>query len=201
MSDLSGAITLFPIPMKFVVPVIGQSFDLLSGQPRDAIALNVKSEQLPKTPSEGGGSQFFYLKDTKSLSDALEFSMDAGGGGWGAHYGVTASASALLQTSSLTQSIHFRGVAQTSQSLVKPDAVLSADAAKVLATKGTDAFLNRYGTHFVAGYVYGKSCNLSFHLNFSTLDLAPFQRRAQLSRVQVRVAREHDGPRQGDCHL
>ncbi|MEI9984328.1 MAG: hypothetical protein WDN69_14630 [Aliidongia sp.] len=97
--------------------------------------------------------------------------MKAGGGGWGASYGMTADASALVQTSALTQSIHFRGVAHTTQSVVSPNAALSADAAKILA-QGMDAFTQRYGTHFVAGYIYGKSCNLSFNLNFSTLDVA-----------------------------
>lgn len=171
VSEMSGAITLFPIPRNFVVPTIGQSFDLLGGQPGEAIALSVDSGQLQTTPSGGGGSQFFYLRDAKSFSDALAFSMSAGGGGWGANYGMTADASALVQTTSLTQTIHFRGTAQTTQSMVKPDVALSADAATILA-KGPDAFVKRYGTHFVAGYVYGKSCNLSYHLNFSTLDLA-----------------------------
>jgi hypothetical protein len=84
---------------------------------------------------------------------------------------MTADASALLQTSSLTQTIHFRAVAQKSQAMVTPDTALSADAAKLLATE-PDAFTQKYGTHFVAGYVYGKRCNLSYHLNFSTRDLA-----------------------------
>jgi hypothetical protein len=168
---MSGAITLFPIPRNFVVPAIGQSFDLLGGQPGEAIALGVDSGQLQTTPSKGGGSKYFYLKDASSFSDALTFSMSTGGGGWGANYGMTADASALVHTTSLTQSIHFRGTAQTTQSMVKPDVALSADAAAILVD-GPDAFVKRYGTHFVAGYVYGKSCNLSYHLNFSTLDLA-----------------------------
>jgi hypothetical protein len=171
VSGSSGAVTLFAIPQNFVIPEVGQSFDLLGGQAGEAIALEAGSDQLQKTPNPGGGSKFFYVKDADTFSDAMTFSMKAGGGGWGASYGMTADASALVQTSSLTQSIHFRGVAHTTQSVVKPNATLSADAAKILA-QGMDAFTQRYGTHFVAGYIYGKSCNLSFNLNFSTLDLA-----------------------------
>jgi hypothetical protein len=171
MPDLSSAITLFPIPKKFIVPPIGQSFDLVGGQPKDTIALHVSANRLEKTPSEAGGSKYFHLKDTNALSDALQFSMSAGGGGWGASYGMTADASALLQTSSLTQTIHFRAVAQKSQAMVTPETALSADAAKLL-NEGIEIFTQRYGTHFVAGYVYGKRCNLSYHLNFSTRDLA-----------------------------
>ena len=171
MPDLSSAITLFPIPKKFIVPPIGQSFDLVGGQPKDTIALHVSANRLEKTPSEAGGTKYFHLKDTNALSDALTFSMSARGGGWGASYGMTADASALLQTSSLTQTIHFRAVAQKSQAMVTPDTALSAEAAKLL-NEGIEIFTQRYGTHFVAGYVYGKRCNLSYHLNFSTRDLA-----------------------------
>jgi hypothetical protein len=172
VSELSGAITLFPIPMTFVVPAIGQSFDLLSGQPGGAIALDASGDQLRATPIKAGKSSYFYLKDTNSFNEALSFSMSAGGGGWGANYGMTADASALLQTTSLTRTIHFRGVEQASQSMVNPEVAVSADAAKILVQGGMDAFVRRYGTHFVAGYVYGKTCNLSFHLSFSTLSLA-----------------------------
>jgi hypothetical protein len=168
---MSGTVTLFPIPQSAVVPAVGQCFNLLSGQMGEAIALDDGRGQLVKTANSGGGSKFFYVKDANTFSDAMSFSMKAGGGGWGASYGMTADASALVQTSALTQSIHFRGVAHTTQSVVSPKAALSADAAQKLA-QGMDAFTQTYGTHFVAGYIYGKNCNLSFNLNFSTLAVA-----------------------------
>jgi hypothetical protein len=169
--DMSGAVTLFPIPQSFVVPQIGQSFDLLGGRAGAAAAFDAGDQLVRTTPSTAGGSKFFYIKDANSFSEAMTFSMKTGGGGWGASYGMTADASALLQTSSLTQSIHFRGVGQASQAVIMPDVALSPAAAKILA-QGMAAFTQRFGTHFVAGYVYGKSCYLSYELNFSTLSLA-----------------------------
>lgn len=158
--------------MNDTVPAIGQSFDLVNGGLGQAVALDPPTdEELNTVPLNAAVSNYFYVYDADSFSDAFSFSMQAGGGGWGASYGMAAEASALLQTSSLSQSIHFRGVKQKQQSIVKSNVALSAEATKVLA-KGLAAFVEKYGTHFVAGYVYGQRCNLSYNMNFSTMALA-----------------------------
>jgi hypothetical protein len=128
-------------------------------------------DELLVTHTLSSQSQYFYIKDSSSFADAFHFSLSAGGGGWGSSYGMTADASALLQTSSLSQTIQFRGVMKQWQAIVAGDMPLAPDAAKILS-QGTDAFTAAYGTHFVAGYIYGRSCNLSYNLNFSTLYLA-----------------------------
>jgi hypothetical protein len=78
MSELSGAFTLFPIPMSFFVPAVGQSFDLLGGQPGGAIAFDASGDQLQATPIKAGRSRYFYLKDTNSFSDACLMTFRAG---------------------------------------------------------------------------------------------------------------------------
>ena len=59
----------------------------------------------------------------------------------------------------------------SSQSIINQSAQLSTGAAKALA-QGIGPFLEKYGTHFVAGYIYGKRCNISYQLEFSSIDLA-----------------------------
>jgi hypothetical protein len=172
VSATSGDDYNFPISMNDTVPSIGQSFDLVNGVAGQVVALDsLTSGQFDVVPLKAGGSTYFYVYDADSFSDAFSFSMQAGGGGWGASYGMAASASALLKTSSLSQSIHFRGVKQQQQSVVKPNAALSAEATEVLK-QDVPTFVKKYGTHFVAGYVYGQRCTLSYNMNFSSLAFA-----------------------------
>jgi hypothetical protein len=172
LSITSGVVFTFPLATSDVVPAIGTSFDLVNGAPGVTTALHPPTaDQIGTTPRNDHPSKYYYVRDADSFSDAFSFSMNAGGGGWGASYGMAAAASALLKTSSISQTITFRGATHTRQDVIKPDVSLSAEATKVMH-KGEAAFIENYGTHFVAGYIYGKSCNLSYNLNFSTMDFA-----------------------------
>jgi len=68
---------------------------------------------------------------------------------------MTLDASSLVQSSATSYTIHYNSAETLIQKTVKASTQLSADALKTLQG-GLGSFTDRYGTHFVAGYVMGK---------------------------------------------
>ena len=112
----------FPLSGGAKVPSIGQGFDPISGTALASSGLEPKASDLLSTNIQDSHGKYFYVRDSESFSEAFAFSVAASGGGWGASYGMTEDASALLNTNALTQAIHYQGVhISTLKSRVLPE--------------------------------------------------------------------------------
>lgn len=116
----------------------------------------------------GQSSDYHNVFDAASYEAAVDFNLKTSGGGWGAQCGLSVAASALVHSNAQTITIHFSGATTRSQQMVKPGEALSSSAAQKLAADPAD-FFAKYGTHFVAGYITGRVCILSYHLAFESL--------------------------------
>jgi len=160
---------IFPVTRLDLRPEIGSGFDVSKGEVLQSIGIEDGSLGKEENTLDIKANSF-YVNNEDNYSLALEFALDAGGSGIGAAYGVVARAGALMKTSSRTQSIHFRGIKTETQATVSHRS-RPTDAAKK-STRSIESFFEEYGTHFVAGYVYGKRCNLSCLLKFSSYEQA-----------------------------
>lgn len=160
---------IFPLTQNSLVPAVGTGFDLASGQLLSLIALSGKTP-LIEIETKGVQGQAFFVYDDQTFSEVVDFEMKAGGGGWGASVGMSASANLAISNEHLTFSLYYVGVRKDRQALVDPDATLEPNAISSLKTDPAK-FLSDYGSHFVAGYIYGKSCKASYRLEFKRVDM------------------------------
>jgi hypothetical protein len=160
---------VFPVTQGLSLPEIGQGFDLV-GSNAIAVKALAGGAALNKSELLGGQGQYFSIYDQNSFQDAVEFDASTSGGGWGVQSGMCLSASARVTATSTSFTIQFNGAKTTSQAIVDPSAALSGPAADYLQKNGPEKFIETYGTHFVAGYIYGKSCKATYSLRFSSLD-------------------------------
>lgn len=161
---------VFPVTQGQSLPGVGQGFDLVGG---NAIALQALAgaPALNKSEILGGQAQYFSIYDQNSFQDAVEFDSSTSGGGWGVQSGMCLSASARVTATSTSFTIQFNGAKTTSQAVVDPSAALSKAASDYIQKNGPEKFIETYGTHFVAGFIYGKSCKAAYSLRFSSLDM------------------------------
>jgi hypothetical protein len=167
MALTSGSEFLFQVSAKDILPAIGTGFDLINGQAM-AVSGFEASNDFDTQPRNSHNSKFFAIYDASSMEDAANFDMETSGGGWGASVGMTFSASARVKTTARSYTVHFNGASTSTQATVKPSTPLSASAANVL-TSGIAEFIERYGSHFVAGYIYGRTCKLSYNMQFDSI--------------------------------
>ncbi|MCV9937699.1 hypothetical protein OIU35_15195 [Boseaceae bacterium BT-24-1] len=168
MSVTSGS--RFNFPLSDFIPEIGTGFDIIGGQPINAAAFAPPLlVDLSATPSVVHSSRYFSIYDASSLEDVAKFEVESSGGGWGAEEGMTASASARLKATATSFTVHFNGVSTSAQSTVKADMPLS-DKARTVLDSGIAKFIESYGTHFVAGYIYGRLCRLSYNMKFQSVE-------------------------------
>ena len=160
---------IFPLAQNQPVPEVGFGFDLVGGVPIAVQALTASPKMIDHN-LDGGNSKYFSIYDHTTFQDAIEFDASTSGGGYGVQSGMCVSASARVDTSNTSFTIQFNGAKTTKQSIVSPSAALTAGAVQQLKSPGD--FVKKYGTYFVAGYIYGKSCKASYSLQFSSLDMA-----------------------------
>ena len=166
----SGAL-LFPLTQDQAAPAIGQSFDPISGTAPAVVGFDPPQDgDLNSLARVNDKSKYFLIYDASTFADATDFDLETSGGGWGASVGMSFQASSRVQSSSTTYTIHLNAAATSSQATVKSETHLSKAAAALLKS-GIDKFTEKYGTHFVAGYIYGKACKLSYHMKFSALSV------------------------------
>jgi hypothetical protein len=166
----SGAL-LFPLAQGQSVPAIGQAFDPVSGTAPAVTGFDPPADsELNLLTRVNDKSKYFSIYDASSFADATDFDLQTSGGGWGASVGMSLSASSRIQSNATTYTVHLNAAATSSQKVVNSGTALSPSAAARLAI-GLDKFVAKYGTHFVAGYVCGKACKLSYHMKFSSLSV------------------------------
>jgi hypothetical protein len=170
VGDYSG-IYIFPLAQGQPLPDVGVGFNLVGGKPIALQALRPSPTMIDHN-LDGGNSKYFSIYDNTTFQDAIEFDASTSGGGYGVQSGMCVSASARLDTSNTSFTIQFNGAKTTKQSVVSSSAGLTDDAAQYLQSQGPGKFIEKYGTYFVAGYIYGKSCKASYSLQFSSLDMA-----------------------------
>jgi hypothetical protein len=169
---LSGATSLlFPATQGVTLPMIGQAFDPVNGIAPAISGFDPPPDKaLIALARVNNNSQYFSIYDASTFADATDFDLQTSGGGWGASVGMTFQASSRIQSDATSYTVHLNAAATSSQKTVKSETKLSPAAAKVLKG-GVAGFVEKYGTHFVAGYVYGKTCKLSYHLKFTSLSV------------------------------
>jgi hypothetical protein len=170
VGDYPG-IYIFPLAHDHPVPEVGFGFDLVGGGPIALQALTQTPSMNPKD-LDGGDSQYFSIYDNTTFQTAIEFDASTSGGGLGVQSGMCVSASARMDTSNTSFTIQFNGAKTTKQTIVSASAGLTDDALQCLKNQGPGKFVEKYGTYFVAGYIYGKSCKASYSLQFSSMDMA-----------------------------
>jgi hypothetical protein len=163
---------LFPTKQGEFLPLIGQGFDLIGGQ---AVARNAfdppPSTEMITIKREQAFSEYCAIYDKETFSDAATIDFQTSGGGWGVQTGMSLSASARVDSTSTTFTVHLNAAKTVSQSIVKTSTKLSHQGATDLRSLGASGFVTKYGTHFIAGYVYGMSCKASYNMRFSSLDM------------------------------
>jgi hypothetical protein len=158
----------FPISDTLPCPPIGSGFDLIAGTPLDHAALDSDDAALLRfTNVNAGNSQFAMTRDTASYSQAISMQLDVAGSGWGASVGLSLSQSSFSASNSSAVTINLDAFESPRQSMVRADAPLLQKAMDLLTSDPAE-FALKYGTHFVAGYVYGKRCSLAFNMRFSS---------------------------------
>jgi hypothetical protein len=163
---------LFPTRQGESLPLIGQGFDLIGGQAVARTAFDPPpAKEMDTNQREGGNSAYFAIYDKETFSEAAKFDFDTSGGGWGVQTGMSLSASARVDSTSTTFTVHLNAAKTVSQSIVKASTKLSHQGATDLRSLEASGFVTKYGTHFIAGYVYGKSCKASYNMRFSSLDM------------------------------
>jgi hypothetical protein len=158
----------FPISDTLPCPPIGSGFDLIAGTPLDYAALDGDDSALLRfTEVDAGDSQFAMTRDTASYTQAISKQLDVSGSGWGASVGLSLSESSFSATNSSAVTINLDAFESPRQSIVKADAPLLQKAMELLRSDPA-AFALKYGSHFVAGYIYGKRCSLAYNMRFSS---------------------------------
>lgn len=163
---------LFPAKQGQQLPIIGQGFDLIGAQAIAASAFDPPAaSEMNVNVRENSNSKYFAIFDKETFNDAAEFDYQTSGGGWGVQAGMSFSASSRVDSTSTTFTVHLNAAKTISQCVVKAGVMLSPQAAIDLKSLGIGGFIAKYGTHFVAGYVFGKSCKASYNMSFHSLDM------------------------------
>jgi hypothetical protein len=163
---------LFPTKQGELLPLIGQGFDLIGAKAVARTAFDPPpSTEMITIKRDQAFSAYCAIYDKETFSDAATIDFQTSGGGWGVQTGMSLSASARVDSTSTTFTVHLNAAKTVSQSIVKTSTKLSHQGATDLRSLGASGFVTKYGTHFIAGYVYGMSCKASYNMRFSSLDM------------------------------
>ncbi len=162
---------VFPVVQGQELPLIGTGFDLVEGNPMSLLALKDNPPMESKSFGPIANSQYCSIYDNSTFQVAVDFDANTSGGGLGVQSGMCIDASTRVNVRSTSFIIEFNGAETNGQATVNSNAGLE-NGAQDLLDKGQYAeFFERYGTHFVAGYLFGKSCKASYNLQFSSKDM------------------------------
>ncbi|HEV2805149.1 MAG TPA: hypothetical protein VGW57_09490 [Chthoniobacterales bacterium] len=158
----------FPVTKGMAVRNIGQGFDLIAGVALDPAAMDPPDDDdVTVTGVTGGNSSWAMTRDTASFASAVTNQLDMAGSGWGCSVGLSLSESSLSTSQSSAITINFDAFLTSSQKVINADVALSDDAMD-LWTNDNATFIEKYGSYFVAGYIYGKRCSLAYRMSFQS---------------------------------
>lgn len=161
---------LIPVPENSsIIPALGQVFDLTACSPDAKLGFEVSEDDLKAIVKEGSNTVYNKIYDNNSFQSEVNASLNVEAGGWGANTGFALDASAFNCTDDQTFTLFFSGYQYSEQKILPPSQPLSATAKKVLDS-GYSNFIEVYGSHFIAGFIYGKSCKLCANYSFNSID-------------------------------
>lgn len=148
---MSGITTVMEFPWEDGFEV-GQGFDIHQGISLGAAGFSQKEAKLSPNPRPHMTDDYRLIQDQNSFSAAMEAAASLSGKGWGYSASLSASGSSLSKTSEMSLSVFVYGYQENGSMQIDPvTQTLDFGGLEV----GGAAFREKYGTHFIAGYVTG----------------------------------------------
>lgn len=163
--------------------LIGTGYDPIKGVAKGKVGINYQKAPLIESTDNPNSSdvQRHYIYDSKSVQVSISYSQKAQGGFLGLG-GASESTSAKFSSNFVkdTENIlfqwhHHHGEKKIDINTTDQE-IFNAEALKLIKSCDENGdgkeFFNIYGTHFIAGYIYGSACTLSYSMTFASASLA-----------------------------
>ncbi len=163
--------------------LIGTGYDPVKGVAKGKVGFDHKLADMVESTDNPNSSdvQRHYVYDSESVQASISYSQKAQGGFLGLG-GASESTSAKFSANFVkdTENIlfqwhHHHGEKKIDINTRNQD-IFNPEALKLIKSCDENGdgkeFFNIYGTHFIAGYIYGSACTLSYSMTFASSSLA-----------------------------
>ncbi|GAB5527233.1 MAG: hypothetical protein Roseis2KO_51050 [Roseivirga sp.] len=163
--------------------LIGTGYDPIKGVAKGKVGFDHKLADMVESTDNPNSSdvQRHYVYDSESVQTSISYSQKAQGGFLGLG-GASESTSAKFSANFVkdTENIlfqwhHHHGEKKIDINTRNQD-IFNPEALKLIKSCDENGdgkeFFNVYGTHFIAGYIYGAACTLSYSMTFASASLA-----------------------------